>query len=776
MTKSGELRDNVSRLLTAEMVATKYNFRLPKTPNRPIRCPLGTHDDKTPSFSIDPDKNLWNCFSCDKKGDMFSLVAEMEHLDVKSDFPKVLDIAADMCGIVRDTTAQERRGDKEKPKFKIEWDAAETRDITAARSTYIARKKIDIQNIEVSLRAHNETDFIVPIRSHRGEMIGLQRGTKMAYSGSKASGFFMEQINKNETVYLVEGLSDYLTMHSCGITNVIGLFSVNVADDEVKAVLQNANDIKICLDYDSYDENGITKGSRAGFKKTKSILKTIPHAVAYFASMTEKKDLSDVFMELGKGAIIDIFSRPGFNYDDILRDEDSKSAPSTLPRYVAHAIAKERMIAVGDADCWKFKKGVWEMIDKAEIEELIMNEFIRRGMVNPKYKDITEARQFIRIATRERLCGIREALAQSSPSGDNTLFFADGKYDFIEDSFSPYSPSDYVFARLNTKFKMTEEKPTEFLKFLNQIFDGYENKEEYIQLMREWIGYAMYPKMPIHAFMYLYGTGGNGKGVLFSAIADILGHTNVINTNIKAIEANGERSIIQFFGKYANLGSEEKRGTSMDAPILKQLSSGDPVTGRRLYREALTFVSHAKMFFSGNHLPQGVEDASNMSRRINLIHLKHVFDDGLEKRGDTGLLQRILNEKHEITWWAIGGLKNLLERGYFDKPDSMRVEEKRLLSASDPVTAFLDRAAPRQLVADKKMSLDDLYGSFRDFLIDKEGRSHRYVPSKSTFREGLEKRGFTFKAGMYGEDAIAPEGKEFTLIQTQQSFDTQGWT
>ncbi len=761
MNKTGELRDQVLRLLTAEQVAVKYNFALPSVRNKPIRCPLGIHKDTKPSFSVDPERGLWNCFSCQSGGDLFSLIASFESLDIETEFPQVLNIAADICGAIRETSSQERRGIKnengEEPKFIQEWKEGESRDGTAARSVYITKKKVDLMRLEVEWRPHGKTDFVVPIRSHRGEMIGLQRGVKMAYANSRASGFFMEQINKNETVYLVEGLSDYLTMHSCGLTNVIGLFSVNVPDGEIKAVLQDANDIKLCLDYDTYDDGGTMKGSRAGFKKTKAILKVVPHALAYFASMTEKKDLSDVFMGLGMEAISELFGRPGFNYDDILRDEDAKSAPSLNPRYVAMAVAKNNMIASGEKnDQWRFLDGVWEEIDRAYIENLILQEYIRRGCVEPKFKDLTEAGNFLRLETRDRLTGIKEALMQESPAGNNTVFFADGKYDFITDSFTPYSPTDYVFSRLATKFSVTDKQPTEFLKFLNQIFDGYEGKEGYIELIREWIGYTLYPKMPIHAFMYLYGTGGNGKGVLFTTIAALLGHKNIVNMNIKAMESGGERSAIQFLGKYANLGSEEKKGTSMDAPVLKQLSSGDVVSGRRLYKETISFVSHAKMFFSGNHLPQGIENASNMSRRLVLVHLEHVFDDGLKKQGDINLLPRILKQNHELVWWAMGGLVNLLGRGKFDKPEAMRAEEKRLLDSSDPVEAFLSRAMPASLKLNGKMGLDNIYGYFKDFLIDKEGRNPRYVPTRTTLRAGLEKRGYTFEQSCFWDHDGVP--------------------
>lgn len=41
-------------------------------------CPF--HQEKTPSFSIDLEKNLWYCFGCEKGGNVINFVMEKENL------------------------------------------------------------------------------------------------------------------------------------------------------------------------------------------------------------------------------------------------------------------------------------------------------------------------------------------------------------------------------------------------------------------------------------------------------------------------------------------------------------------------------------------------------------------------------------------------------------------------------------------------------------------------------------------------------------------------
>ncbi len=89
---SSEIEDIKSRINIVDFIG-QY-LRLQKAgANWKATCPF--HNEKTPSFMVHEEKQIWHCFGCGKGGDVFSFLMEMEKLD----FKEALKILAEKTGV-----------------------------------------------------------------------------------------------------------------------------------------------------------------------------------------------------------------------------------------------------------------------------------------------------------------------------------------------------------------------------------------------------------------------------------------------------------------------------------------------------------------------------------------------------------------------------------------------------------------------------------------------------------------------------------------------------
>lgn len=71
-------------------------------------CPF--HREKTPSFVVNEEKQIWHCFGCGKGGDVFGFLMEMEGVE----FKEALKVLADKAGVELKTYKPEQAVDKNK--------------------------------------------------------------------------------------------------------------------------------------------------------------------------------------------------------------------------------------------------------------------------------------------------------------------------------------------------------------------------------------------------------------------------------------------------------------------------------------------------------------------------------------------------------------------------------------------------------------------------------------------------------------------------------------
>lgn len=285
--------------------------------NYKANCPF--HGEKTPSFMITPELQMYKCFGCGRSGDCFTFLEEHEGME----FSEALKYLADKAGVKLISFKPEESSDREKiieinksalnfydyalnshpqgkkvldyltkdrglklesiKKFKLGY-SPESFD---AFSNYlIQKKKINQKELEkAGLLVGRGIDrfrgrVIFPLTDHRGNFVGFA-GRILPWAGKdlakyinspdtpayhKSTILYGMDITKSEIrdkkyAVVVEGELDMISSYQAGIKNVIAIKGSALTEDQLRLIGRFCKKIVLCLDSDFAGDEAAKRGS-----------------------------------------------------------------------------------------------------------------------------------------------------------------------------------------------------------------------------------------------------------------------------------------------------------------------------------------------------------------------------------------------------------------------------------------------------------------------------------------------------------------------------------
>ena len=283
-------------------------------------CPF--HNEKTPSFSVDPDQNLYYCFGCQNGGDVFKFIQEIEGVG----FLESARMLAERYGIPipEDEVDQEAANERESilhalrfagrffyhqltqtdrgtaaltylqergftPKTIKKFGLGYAPDTWDALLTAAEEKQIDPETLEKAGLVIERKDgsgyydryrgrVIFPIFSHIGKVLGYagrildpdsdqpkyinSPETQVYHKSEVLYGLYQAKraIRKADEVLLVEGYTDVISLYQAGIQNVVASSGTALTSEQIETLDRYAK--RVVMLYDA-DEAGVRAAVRA---------------------------------------------------------------------------------------------------------------------------------------------------------------------------------------------------------------------------------------------------------------------------------------------------------------------------------------------------------------------------------------------------------------------------------------------------------------------------------------------------------------------------------
>jgi putative DNA primase/helicase len=203
-----------------------------------------------------------------------------------------------------------------------------------------------------------------------------------------------------------------------------------------------------------------------------------------------------------------------------------------------------------------------------------------------------------------------------------------------------------------------------WMAFLRRVMG---DREELVQYLQRIVGYMLTGETREQCFFVFYGEGANGKSTFLDVLQTLLGdyaRPTEARTLLTRVNSDGVRNdLAALFGLRVATASEVPRGAKFDESMVKQLTGGDKITARFLFKEYFDFIPQFKLVLAVNHKPgiQGVDEG--IWRRIRLIPFDVVIPP--EER-DHHLNTKLRAELPGIFAWAVEGCRSWRQHGLGD--------------------------------------------------------------------------------------------------------------
>jgi DNA primase len=312
-----------------ELVSARTELRRAGPARYEGLCPF--HDERTPSFGIDPTQKVYHCFGCQASGDVFTFVQETEGVDFKG----ALELLAERYGVElqreeEDPREVERRKRRERLLELLArtaayyerylWESSEAerarayllgrglgeeilrefrvgyapsawdRVLSASRTGGFSEQELYATGLAQRSKEKGRlydrfrSRIMFPLADVRGRVLGfgaraMREEQRPKYLNTSDNDVYHKGLHlygadlarahatRAGQVILCEGYTDVIALHQAGMRNAVGLMGTALTSEQVGELARMASTVLLALDADSAGQEAMLRASSLAAKR-----------------------------------------------------------------------------------------------------------------------------------------------------------------------------------------------------------------------------------------------------------------------------------------------------------------------------------------------------------------------------------------------------------------------------------------------------------------------------------------------------------------------------
>jgi DNA primase len=320
-----------------ELVSARTDLRRAGPARYEGLCPF--HEERTPSFGIDPAQKVYYCFGCQASGDVFTFVQESEGVDFKGS----LELLAERYGVELEREEEDpREAERRKRRERLLellgrtagyyerclWDSEEARPareyllgrglgeeilrefrvgyapsawdrvLTASRRGGFSEQELYATGLAQRSKENGRpydrfrSRIMFPLADIRGRVLGfgaraMRQEQRPKYLNTSDNDVYHKGLHlygsdlarahatRAGQVILCEGYTDVIALHQAGLRNAVGLMGTALTAEQVSELARMASTVLLALDADSAGQEAMLRASSLAAKR-KLELRVVP--------------------------------------------------------------------------------------------------------------------------------------------------------------------------------------------------------------------------------------------------------------------------------------------------------------------------------------------------------------------------------------------------------------------------------------------------------------------------------------------------------------------